>query len=58
MKNKLTGKVSININASSHEVWEALTTPEIIKKYFFGTNVTSDWKVGGPIIFKGEWEGK
>jgi uncharacterized protein YndB with AHSA1/START domain len=58
MKNKLTGKASININAPAEEVWEALTTPEIIKKYFFGTNAISDWKVGSPIVFRGVWEGK
>jgi uncharacterized protein YndB with AHSA1/START domain len=58
MKNKITGKASININAPVSEVWEALTTPEIIKKYFFGTNAISDWKVGSPIIFKGVWDGK
>ena len=25
---------------------------------FFGTKTTSDWKVGSPITFSGEWEGK
>ena len=39
-------------------VWEALTKPELIKKYFFGTTVVSDWKVGNSIKFTGEWEGK
>ncbi|MCW3117893.1 MAG: hypothetical protein JWM28_1975 [Chitinophagaceae bacterium] len=58
MKNNLTGKAAININAPAVKVWEALTTPSIIKQYFFGTTAISDWKVGSPIIFKGEWEGK
>lgn len=58
MKNKIRGRTSIIINASADKVWEALTTPEIIKEYFFGTDAVSDWKVGSPIIFKGEWEGK
>ena len=58
MKNDITGKVSIHINATTDKVWEALTTPEIIKKYFFGTDAVSDWKVGSSLIFKGEWEGK
>ncbi len=58
MKNDLTGKVSININAPAARVWEALTTPSIIKQYFFGTDTISDWKVGSPIVFRGEWEGK
>lgn len=54
----LTAKQSIELNASPSEVWNALTNPEEIKKYFFGTNAISDWKVGSPIVFKGEWEGK
>src|SRR5258706_11981704 len=58
MKNNITGKAGININASAGKVWEALTTPSIIKQYFFGTNAISDWKVGSPLIFKGTWEGK
>ena len=58
MKNKITGTTSIYINAPAAKVWEALTTPSIIKQYFFGTNAISDWKVGSPIKFTGEWEGK
>ena len=57
MKSNITGKASISINASASKVWEALTTPSIIKQYFFGTDAVSDWKVGSPLIFKGEWQG-
>jgi uncharacterized protein YndB with AHSA1/START domain len=39
-------------------VWDALTKPELIKQYLFGTDVTTDWKVGSPITYKGEWKGK
>lgn len=46
------------INASSEVVWKALTDRETIKKYFFGTEAISDWKVGSSLIFQGEWEGK
>ncbi len=58
MKTNITGKVSIHIDASPAEVWKALISPDLIKKYFFGTTAISDWKVGSPIVFKGEWEGK
>jgi len=58
MKNTITVHVSTNIMAPVPEVWKALTTPEIIKKYFFGTNAISDWRPGSALIFKGEWEGK
>lgn len=58
MKNNIKGKAAISINAPVSKVWEALTKPEIIKKYFFNTNTSTDWKPGNPIIFKGEWQGK
>jgi uncharacterized protein YndB with AHSA1/START domain len=58
MKTGITGRVSIIIDASPSKVWESLTTPELIKQYFFGTNAESDWKVGSPITFKGSWQGK
>lgn len=58
MKTSITGKVSVEINAPASRVWEALTNPEQIKKYLFGTAVKSSWKVGGSITFSGEWEGK
>ena len=58
MKSNITGKADIVINVPASKVWEALTTPSIIKQYFFGTDAISDWKVGSPLIFKGEWQGK
>ncbi len=58
MKSNITGKASTTIDVPVSKVWQALTTPSIIKQYFFGTNAISDWKVGSPLIFKGEWQGK
>jgi uncharacterized protein YndB with AHSA1/START domain len=49
---------SVVLNASPERVWKALTDPEQIKEYLFGTKTTSDWKKGGPITYTGEWEGK
>jgi uncharacterized protein YndB with AHSA1/START domain len=54
----ITLKTSIAINAPAALVWKALTDPAIVKQYFFGTNVQSDWKAGSDIIWSGEWEGK
>ena len=58
MDKDLIAKASININASSERVWDALVNPEAIKQYMFGTNVVSDWREGSSIIWKGEWQGK
>ena len=49
---------STNIDAPVSKVWEAITNPELIKKYLFDTDVISDWKVGSPIVYRGEWQGK
>ncbi|HVW97409.1 MAG TPA: SRPBCC family protein [Mucilaginibacter sp.] len=53
----LTLKTTITFKAPIAEVWKGLTDPEMVKKYFFGTNLKADWKVGGRITFSGEWEG-
>ena len=51
-------RVSTTINAPKERVWEALVNPATIKQYMFDTNVTSDFREGSPITFKGEWQGK
>lgn len=58
MQNEFSAQVSESINAPLFKVWEALTTPEIIKQYFFNTETETDWLVGSPIKFYGEWQGK
>ena len=58
MDNHSVAKVSTTIHAPASKVWDAITKPELIKQYLFGTDVISDWKVGSSIIYKGEWEGK
>ena len=58
MSNKLVATKSISIKAPIGKVWKALTDPELIKKYFYGTETTTNWKVGSPIRFHGVWEGK
>ncbi|HLA52181.1 MAG TPA: SRPBCC family protein [Flavitalea sp.] len=58
MKHDISGQASISIHAQPDKVWSAITEPEEIKKYFFGTDTITDWKVGHPITFEGEWEGK
>jgi uncharacterized protein YndB with AHSA1/START domain len=58
MTNTYTAQASITVNAPASKVWEALTKPELIKQYLFGTQVTTDWQVGSPITYEGMWEGK
>jgi uncharacterized protein YndB with AHSA1/START domain len=55
---KLIARTSIIISASNDKVWAALVDPDAIQQYMFDTHVISDWKVGSPILWKGEWHGK
>jgi uncharacterized protein YndB with AHSA1/START domain len=58
MANENELRLEIPINASISMTWDALTNPDLIKQYFFGTNLITTWEIGSPIIFSGEWEGK
>ncbi|MEO7174531.1 MAG: SRPBCC domain-containing protein [Saprospiraceae bacterium] len=49
--------VTIHIEASPSEVWDALTNPAIIKQYLMGTDTITDWKVGSEIVFQGSYDG-
>jgi uncharacterized protein YndB with AHSA1/START domain len=57
-QSNLIAKAETTINTPVEKVWEALTNPTIIKQYMFGTTVTSDWREGSEITWKGEWKGK
>jgi uncharacterized protein YndB with AHSA1/START domain len=48
----------VHINAPVDSVWAALTEPEWTKKYMFNCAVESNWKIGGPIVWKMQHEGK
>ena len=46
------------IQAPPDAVWRALTTPESLRQFYFGSEISADWRVGGSIRFRGEWKGK
>jgi len=56
--NGIVGTASIDIEAPASRVWTALTEPDQIAAYMFGSRVETDWEVGHPITWNGEWEGK
>ena len=58
MTSDLSTKSAIHINAPRARVWEALTTPDQIKRWFFGVDTLTDWKVGSPLIHTGVWQGR
>jgi uncharacterized protein YndB with AHSA1/START domain len=51
MSNKFTAKAAIAINATPDKVWEALTDPDMIREYLFGTDTITDWQKGSAITY-------
>jgi uncharacterized protein YndB with AHSA1/START domain len=43
---------AITTNASPHRVFDALTQPELIRRWQFGREVITDWKKGSEIRFR------
>ena len=53
-----TAQVSRTVNAPAEDVWSALTDPKTVGALFMGSQVQTDFRVGSPITFKGEFKGK
>ena len=47
----------VEISASPGQVWNALTDPDLIRQYFFGSKVDTTWEPGAPITWSGEYDG-
>lgn len=47
-------EVDTTIAAPSATVWKAMKGGAM----FPGTRIETDWKIGHPIVFKGEWKGR
>jgi uncharacterized protein YndB with AHSA1/START domain len=50
--------VSIDIEAPADKVWAALTEPHLVKTYMMGATLKTDWKIGHPITWSGNYKGK
>ena len=55
MQKQVAG-AEVTINAPIETVWHAITNSEIA--LMPGTSVKSEWEVGDPITFEGEFEGR
>lgn len=47
-----------DIAASAVRAWAALTEPDEIAAYMWGTRVETTWEIGSPVTWHGEHEGK
>jgi uncharacterized protein YndB with AHSA1/START domain len=50
---------TVQINASTSQVWDALTNPALMKKWMAETeiHILTDWQVGSPIVIRGNLHG-
>ena len=55
-ENDLATRSSIMIDAPAAKVWLALTTPELIKRWFFGVDTDTDWFEGSSIVHRGMYQ--
>jgi uncharacterized protein YndB with AHSA1/START domain len=58
MTESFIAEKQITIHAPRESVWQALVDPQKVKQYMHGTNMETDWSVGSPITWKGEWKGQ
>jgi uncharacterized protein YndB with AHSA1/START domain len=47
-----------DVRAPIAEVWAALTDTTRLEQIMFRSTVETDWSVGSPIVYRGEWQGK
>jgi len=58
VKENQIARASTTVEAPTARIWSALIDPKAIEKYMFGAHVSTDWRVGSPITWKGEFKGK
>jgi uncharacterized protein YndB with AHSA1/START domain len=46
------------IAAPVERVWRAITTPSEMKQWFFGVDTDAEWRPGGKLVHRGEYQGK
>ena len=48
----------VKIAAPARKVWLALTVPDLVKQWQYGSDLQTTWEVGTPIVFRNEWNGQ
>lgn len=43
---------TLYIDATPDEIWKAITDESYTSRYFYGSRVGSDWKVGSPVTYR------
>jgi uncharacterized protein YndB with AHSA1/START domain len=48
----------VEIRAPATKVWRALTEPDLVKQWQYGSDLQTTWAPGTPIVFRNEWNGQ
>lgn len=57
MAEELYIRNTITIDAPVQRVWDILVNPQETKRYMFGCETVSDWKVGSELLWRGVFDG-
>lgn len=49
---------TVEILAPAKKIWLALTVPDLVKQWQYGSDLLTTWEVGSPIVFRSEWNGE
>ena len=49
---------TVKILAPAAKVWRALTVPELVKQWQYGSELLTTWVPGTSIVFRNEWNGQ
>jgi uncharacterized protein YndB with AHSA1/START domain len=53
-----TSESTVKILAPASKVWLALTVPDLVKQWQYGSDLLTTWEPGAPIVFRNEWNGQ
>jgi uncharacterized protein YndB with AHSA1/START domain len=48
----------VTIQAPARKVWLALTVPDLVRQWQYGSDLLTTWVPGTPIVFRNEWNGQ
>jgi uncharacterized protein YndB with AHSA1/START domain len=47
---------TVTIQAPVAQVWAAVTRPDLVKQWQYGSDLITDWQTGSSIVFRNEWD--
>ena len=46
------------MRAPARKVWLAVTEPDLVRQWQYGSDLLTTWEPGTPIVFRNEWNGQ